>query len=125
MSEQLTATAPPKRIIKRMSSEEWAAEGFALFGTNEMDWRWVCPACGHVASTADYRAAGADILATGFVCIGVYLPRRRNFNGEGPGPCSYMGGGVNNINPVTVVSEHHENTFFNFGDPLPPTEPAA
>lgn len=44
--------------IKYPSYEDWTADGVRLFGGNMMQWRFVCPACGHVASVEDWARAG-------------------------------------------------------------------
>lgn len=44
-----------------MTRDEWSAEGRKRFGDDQMQWRFVCPACGHVASVQDYKDAGAPV----------------------------------------------------------------
>lgn len=72
------------------SLEAWHTEGVRRFGTDELLWRFVCPACGHVASVA-------------FSCVGRFLKGSREaFGGKGPGPCNYSGGGLFGLNPVSI-----------------------
>jgi len=42
-----------------MTYTEWKAEGQRRFGKNKLNWRFVCPSCGHIASVQDWRDAGA------------------------------------------------------------------
>ncbi|MEW6573152.1 MAG: VVA0879 family protein, partial [Bacillota bacterium] len=86
-----------------MTREEWYAEGRRRFGDDVMKWKFVCPACGHVASVQDYKDAGAPEGAVAFSCIGRYLPNAKQaFDPEGPGPCNYTGGGLFRLNPVRI-----------------------
>lgn len=104
--------APGRRTITK---DEWMTEGQSLFGPNLMDWRFVCPGCGHVASAKDYEAAGAPSGAVGFSCIGRYLPACRDWlSGSGPGPCNYAGGGLFQIHPVGVIDGETTHPIFAF-----------
>lgn len=98
--------------------EAWWAEGERRFGPNMAEWRFVCPACGHVASVADWKNAGASSGEIAFSCIGRRLPECRDAFGDGPGPCNYAGGGLFRLNPVKVISamNGHENEVFAFAD---------
>lgn len=81
---------------------EWEQKGRELFGDDKLTWKFVCPVCEHVASVGDYKEAGAPQGAVGFSCIGRYLETRKEM-GEKPGPCNYAGGGLFQLNPVTVT----------------------
>lgn len=91
---------------RTMTLAKWRAEGTRLFGPEEFRWRFVCPACGHVASREDYHKAGAPDGAVAYSCIGRWITGSRDAFGKGPGPCDYAGGGLFRQNPVTVVDEH-------------------
>jgi hypothetical protein len=84
-----------------MQREEWEAEGARRFGPDRMTWKFVCPSCGHVASAADWRNAGAPSGAVAFSCVGRWLKNPKRM-GERPGPCNYAGGGLFAINPLDV-----------------------
>jgi hypothetical protein len=87
-----------------MTLDEWHATGEQLFGPDIMQWKFVCPSCGHVASVQDYKDAGAPEGAVAFSCVGRYLPKRSEaFGGNGSGPCNYAGGGLIGLNPVDVA----------------------
>lgn len=99
-----------------MTREEWYAEGRRRFGDDVMKWKFVCPACGHVASVQDYKDAGAPEGAVAFSCIGRYLPNAKQaFSPKGPGPCTYAGGGLFRLNPVKL--EGRKDGVFAFADP--------
>lgn len=87
----------------RMTYAEWSNEGHRLFGDDEMQWRFVCPSCGHVAKVADWKAAGAPESTVAFSCVGRWLPQCSEAFIKGAGPCNYAGGGLFEINPVVVV----------------------
>ena len=87
-----------------MTKAEWMAEGERRFGPNQMEWRFACPSCGHVASVQDWKDAGASTRQVAFSCVGRYLPEQAEaFGGTGLGPCNYAGGGLIGLNPVLIV----------------------
>ncbi len=99
---QKTNVVPTSSLYPPITAEKWHKQGESLFGPDEMKWRFVCPACGHVASVQDYKDAAAPQGAVGFSCIGRFLPDPREAFGSGPGPCNYAGGGLIRLNPVDV-----------------------
>ena len=94
---------------------EWRAKAIDLFGRNPLDWAFVCPSCGHVATVRDWKEAGASSDHTGFSCIGRWLdaPDKNTFSKNG-GPCQYAGGGLIGLNPVTVETESGHIRVFEF-----------
>lgn len=102
---------------RRITQDEWLAEGTKLFGTNSLDWKFVCPVCGHVASVRDWRDAGASPGEVGFSCVGRHIAgAKKAFEDTGKGPCTYAGGGLFKLNPVTVFApeEGLPMSFFEF-----------
>lgn len=97
-----------------MTHEEWAAEGVRRFGVDEMQWRFVCPSCGHVALVRDWKKAGASEGQVAFSCVGRNLPDPVEMF-EKPGPCNYAGGGLIGINPVSI--EGRKENVFAFAEP--------
>lgn len=55
------------------SPEAWRDAAVALFGENPMQWRFVCPSCGHVASVQDWKDAGATEGEVAFSCVGRHV----------------------------------------------------
>jgi len=89
-----------------MTKDEWIAEGKLRFGDDTLQWRFVCPSCGHIASVKDWREANAPDGAIAFSCVGRYAngDDSKTFNKNG-GPCQYAGGGLFRLNPVQVIDE--------------------
>jgi len=100
---------------RTVTLEQYIAEAVAKFGEDRNNWRFICPACGHVASVAEYEAAGAPEGAVGFSCIGRWSGASREAFGEGEGPCNYAGGGLIGLNPVYIEGCGH---YFEFAEPL-------
>ncbi len=88
--------------LTKLTKEQWHDHGVALFGDDELRWRFICPACNHVASVQDYKDAGAPVGAAAVVCIGRFMDHPREAFAAGPGPCNYTGMGLICISPVQV-----------------------
>lgn len=88
--------------VQHLSEAAWRALGTRLFGPDTMAWRFVCPACGHVASAADWFNAGARSGAAGFSCVGRWTGATASFDDK-TRPCTYAGGGLFRLNPVHVT----------------------
>lgn len=89
--------------VRCVSLSDWLAEGESRFGPDRMIWRFVCPACGVVATPLNWMKVGAPLGAVAFACHGRWLPRCRAAFDPGPGPCDYSGGGLFNLNPVEIL----------------------
>lgn len=104
---------------KTMTHEEWRAEAVRLFGADPKKWRFVCPACGHVASVQDRLDVDAR-TAVAFSCVGRWTGAARPAfgAGAGAGPCNYAGGGLFGLNPVTVTyPDGASQDVFAFAEP--------
>lgn len=88
---------------RRMTHAEWLAEAKKRFGDDALTWRFVCPSCGHVASVADWKALGAKEGEVAFSCVGRRMPNAKDICPPDGGPCNYAGGGLFELNPVTVL----------------------
>lgn len=101
--------------MRTTTIEEWMAEGTRLFGGDQMDWRFICPSCGHEAASSDWKAAEAPQAAVAFSCLGRWAPGTplEAFT-NGDGPCTYAGGGLIGLNPVTVEGQE---PIFEFARP--------
>lgn len=100
-------------VVTYPNLEAWQAEAARLFGPDPMLWRFVCPSCGHEASVADWKNAGAPSSAAAFSCVGRWTGAgdATEFKRAG-GPCNYAGGGLIRLNPVQI--EGHEIGAFAF-----------
>ncbi len=91
-----------------MTQDEWGAEAKRRFGDDPMKWKFVCPVCGLVQSTQDYKDAGAPSTTVAFSCVGRWK--------EGV-DCNYAGGGLFRLNPVNVKHDDGEIVqAFNFAE---------
>ena len=90
-------------MAETLTHDEWLTEAKRRFGDDPMDWRFVCPSCGHIASVKDWKDAGAAEGEVAFSCVGRHLgaDSSKTFKKEG-GPCNYAGGGLFKLNPVSV-----------------------
>jgi hypothetical protein len=90
-----------------MTLTAWEAEGRARFGEDRHAWQFVCPVCQHVASARDYQRAGAPAGAVAFSCVGRWIEGSGEaFRRDQKGPCTYAGGGLFRLNPITITDEH-------------------
>lgn len=97
-----------------MTHDEWLTEGLALFGNDRMAWKFKCPSCGNVASTQDYKDAGASSTDVGFACVGRWLATHKEAFDDTDKrkiPCNYASGGLINLNSVDVDGQK----VFEFG----------
>lgn len=111
--------------MRTVTYQEWFAEGVRRFGPDVMDWRYVCPSCGHIASMRDWKNAGAKPAEVAYSCVGRHLEG----SGEAFGklqPCNYAGGGLIRLNPVHVITEPdgHVRETFEFAPEQPQAAPA-
>lgn len=92
-----------------MSEAEWRAEGARRFGDDPMQWQFVCPSCGHVATPQAWKDAGAPENTVAFSCVGRWTGAKREAFTAGDkgksGACNYAGGGLFRINPVRVCRD--------------------
>lgn len=102
-----------------MTYEQWEKKGRELFGENKFNWRFVCPVCKHVASVRDWQQAGLPETTVAFSCVGRGMENpRKAFDGKGSGPCDYAGGGLFELNPVTITKpDGTTGDFFAFAEP--------
>nr|WP_321349733.1 VVA0879 family protein [uncultured Methanoregula sp.] len=73
---------------KEYTLEEWKAEAIRRFGTDEEQWKFVCPNCGHVQCGQDFidkfgTSGGKGVNTALQECIGRYGV------GEGCDYCSF------------------------------------
>jgi len=90
-------------VSNRITTEtQYCKDAKLLFGEDMMKWRFICPACGHIASIEDYKNAGTTQGAIAFSCVGRWLPERQTMYTKNGGPCDYAGGGLFMLNPVSI-----------------------
>lgn len=76
------------------SVEAWQAEAEKRFGKDYMNWKFQCPMCGHIASIADFKAAGAKSPNCAYQeCIGRYTGKGSPKEGDSSG-CNWAAYGL-------------------------------
>lgn len=103
--------------MEKMTLQEWKEEGIRRFGENTLDWKFVCPSCGYIASVRDWKETGAKEGEVAFSCIGRHLKPNTHIGTKDGGPCNYAGGGLFRLNPQEIVEEDGQIiTLFAFAD---------
>ena len=87
---------------KQYTREEWTAEGRRRFGDKYVDWRFVCPHCGNVASGHEFKAARAVPYQE---CIGRYVETHG---------CDWAAYGLFDICTAEVIENGHSIPVFEF-----------
>lgn len=54
----------------KYTHQEWLAELEKRFGDNNLNWAFVCPACGKVSTFREFKDAGAKLNDAYQTCIG-------------------------------------------------------
>jgi hypothetical protein len=101
-----------------LTRQQWEAAGASRYGTDRMQWKFRCPSCGHIATPADYRSAGAPENAVAFSCVGRWSGSESEAFAGKKGPCNYAGGGLFRLNPIAVTDGANKHEMFDFADPL-------
>jgi len=97
------------------SLRDWRKDAKDLFGEDPSEWKFICPVCGHIATVKDWKDTTAPSGAIAFSCVGRWREDSRDaFGEEGEGPCNYTGGGLFNLNPVTIHSADDTLRVFDF-----------
>lgn len=98
-------------------SSEWLEKGYELFGKDKMNWKFVCPSCGHVAKASDWKDAGAPEGSVAFSCVGRWISNCKNGMGAKKGPCNYAGGGLFGLNKVKIIDDNYNiHALFEFAE---------
>lgn len=70
-----------------LTFNDWVAEGEKRFGKEKLDWKFVCPNCGHVQTMRDFQNADIDPQRAYQVCASRY-------NIGGKSTCKWSAGGL-------------------------------
>lgn len=109
--------APKEEQVGYDTPDAWRAEASRRFGDDPLQWRFVCPSCGHVAKVQDWKDVGAPSGAIAFSCIGRYQKGGKDaFSKKGEGPCNYTTGGLINISPIKVKDGANTQYVFAFAE---------
>lgn len=72
--------------------EEWISEGEQLFGSDQIDWVFQCPSCGHIQ---EGRERAFHPRSSAFICFTCLSPKQ-------PGKCDKTAKTMDS-NPVQVI----------------------
>ena len=97
---------------RRITVDEWNAEGVRRFGRPARKWLFICPACKCVQSGEDFLAAGLTLdqipKYLGFSCVGRFNRRVG---------CDWTLGGLLHIHTLEVIDDEGEaHMRFEFAD---------
>lgn len=99
-------------MLPVLTLDEWLSEGQKRFGKEKLNWKFICPSCGHIASGSDWINAGASQNAIAFSCVGRATGAKETIMTKNKGPCNYTGGGLFKLNPQPIKFE--DGTVCNF-----------
>jgi hypothetical protein len=102
-----------------MTYEEWKDEAVRRFGPDPLDWKFVCPSCGYVASVKEWKDSGASEGEIAVSCVGRALGSRKKVGTKTGGPCNYAGYGLLRLNPVRIELDDHTVEAFAFAESEP------
>lgn len=102
-------TSTQSEIIKQ-TRKEWIAEGRRRFGTNFLNWKFKCPLCRRVNSTAEFEREFLSASSAMYMCKGRLYP------GEG---CNWKANSKfrpQNQGRIIVTESGKEVDVFDFAD---------
>lgn len=101
----------------RQPLQEWLEEGKQKFGEDFTNWKFKCPACGHVASGQEFKDLGANLNDMYQICIGrINSKGTKNGKDEGNG-CNWAAFGLfGNLGKgrIIITPENKEIQVFEF-----------
>jgi len=103
-----------RNVITKYTHDEWKNEAVKRFGIDSTKWKFKCPSCGYIATTQEWRDAGAPDGAIAFSCVGRYTGSKKQMGDKTGGPCNYTTGGLFNISPVLIKFDDGEMSAFDF-----------
>jgi predicted RNA-binding Zn-ribbon protein involved in translation (DUF1610 family) len=92
--------------LRTLTHQEWLSEATQRFGPDAQKWAFKCPSCGHVATVAEYKAAGASEGQVAFNCIGRHKPTENTviiFKPDKGDGCNYTQGGLFGLSTTLVT----------------------
>lgn len=101
-----------------ISIAEWREEGVRRFGDDPRNWKFRCPACGHVSSVADFMELGKTAELAYQECIGRLTGKGSPKSGDSSG-CNWAAYGLFGTlgKGRTIVTEKgREIEVFDFAD---------
>ena len=89
---------------------EWEDEGRRLYGNDKLDWKFRCPACGHIQTPREFKAAGHSPHAA-------YVDCASRFGIGGRSTCKWTIGGLLKVGGRYVIDDSYTpRLIFEFAD---------
>ncbi|MBR1800661.1 MAG: hypothetical protein IJ767_04100 [Bacteroidaceae bacterium] len=97
-------------MIGAVTLAEWLSEGERLYGKEKLDWRFRCPACGHVQTMRQFKEAGLDPELAYLNCAS-----RHKLGGKPD--CKWTIGGLLRVGGRYVIdAKYRPHLIFEFAD---------
>lgn len=97
-------------MIGAVTLAEWLAEGERLYGKEKLDWRFRCPACGHVQTIRQFKEAGLNPELAYLHCAS-----RHHLGGKAN--CKWTIGGLLRVGGRYVIdAKYRPHLIFEFAD---------
>ena len=119
----LDTRMPEGKGTKNLTKKEWEKEGNKLFGSNEFNWKFICPSCGNIQTPEDfrkYKGDGATPSDAYFKCIGRFIDGCEGSMDNEKSPCNYTQGGLLILSQIIVTDDkgkQHKVFDFYRGEP--------
>lgn len=107
--------------MKKYTYSEWMEEGKKRFGKNFENWKFICPACGHIQSVKDFLDLELDPNDAFRDCIGRHNGNMKPAGENNQFGCNWCAYGLFGTlcKGVTVITENNDEIeIFDFA----PTE---
>ena len=93
-----------------MTTDEWRQEATRRFGPDKLDWKFKCPACGHIQTPRDFKDGGKEPERAATCCAS-------RFGLGGSKTCKWTTGGFLKFNATYVIDDEFcPHLVFDFAD---------
>lgn len=103
--------------MKKYTYVEWMTEGKKRFGDDFNDWKFICPACGHIQSVRDFIYLELDPNDAFKECIGRYngnMKPATESSKDGCDWCSYGFFGTCGKGVIVLLENGEQTEIFDF-----------
>lgn len=104
--------------MREQTLQEWHEEGKKLFGEDFKQWKFKCPACGHVQTIQDFLDVEADGNSAYQECIGRHTGKGSAVKGDTSG-CNWAAYGLFRTlgnGRMVITPEGKKIEVFNFSE---------
>jgi len=101
----------------KQTLKEWLNEGKERFGDDFTNWKFTCPACGHVNTGKEFKQLGIDLNSMYKECVGRYTGKGSPRKGDSSG-CDWAAHGLFGTlgKGRIVLNEGKESEVFDFAE---------